>query len=157
MRGDAERVGNLDRPLTTLQWLHNGRDGVSNHWRLDCLLNRLFKRWSMETSKLRVTGYCEGNSPVTGKNPHKGPVTRKMFPFNDVVMEYTYVWNTLLVSYYCCQNSNVHNLYSNTMLCISMNALYIIAQWSLKLSRNFKNLQMKSLRKVNHSAQGLVS
>ena len=28
----------------TLQWCHNGRDGVSNHQRLDCLLNRLFRR-----------------------------------------------------------------------------------------------------------------
>ena len=29
-----------------LQWHYNGRDGVSNHWLLDCLLNRLFRRWS---------------------------------------------------------------------------------------------------------------
>ena len=28
---------------------------------------------------------CE-NSPVTGESPHKGPVTRKMFPFDDVTM-----------------------------------------------------------------------
>ena len=34
--------------------------------------------------KLCVTGLCEGNSPVN--SPHKGPVTRKMFPFNDVIM-----------------------------------------------------------------------
>ena len=26
--------------LITLQWLHNGRDGVSNHQRHDCLLIR---------------------------------------------------------------------------------------------------------------------
>ena len=37
-----------------------------------------------KTSKLRVTGLSEGNSPVTGDSPHKGPVTRKMFPFDDV-------------------------------------------------------------------------
>ena len=30
-----------------------------------------------ETAKLRVTGLCEGNSPVN--SPHKGPVTRKCF------------------------------------------------------------------------------
>ena len=40
-----------------LQWRHNGRDGVSNHLRLDCVLNRLFRR----RSKLRVIGLCEGN------------------------------------------------------------------------------------------------
>ena len=26
--------------------------------------------------------------PVTGNSPHKGPVTRKMFPFDDVIMFY---------------------------------------------------------------------
>ena len=28
----------------TLQWRHNGRDGVSNHQPRDCILNRLFRR-----------------------------------------------------------------------------------------------------------------
>ena len=37
-----------------------------------------------KTSKLRVTGLCEGNS--LGDSPHKGPVIRKMFPFDDVTM-----------------------------------------------------------------------
>ena len=40
----------------TLQWRHNGRDRVSNHQPHDCLLNRLFRRRSKKTSKLRVTG-----------------------------------------------------------------------------------------------------
>ena len=44
-------------------------DGISNHQRLDCLLNRLFRPRSEKTSKLRVTGLCEGNSPVTGEFP----------------------------------------------------------------------------------------
>ena len=52
-----------------LQWRLNERDGVSNHRRLDCLLNRLFGRRSKKTSKLRVTGLCEGNPPVTGGFP----------------------------------------------------------------------------------------
>ena len=39
-----------------------------------------------KTSKLRVTGLCAGNSPGPVKSPHKGPVTRKMFPFDDVIM-----------------------------------------------------------------------
>ena len=44
-------------------------DGVSHHQPFDCLLNGLFRRWSKKTSKLRVTGPCEGNSPVTGEFP----------------------------------------------------------------------------------------
>ena len=38
-------------------------------WRLNCLLNCLFWRRSKKTSKLRVTGLCERNSPVTGEFP----------------------------------------------------------------------------------------
>ena len=41
-----------------------GRHGVSNHRRLDCLSNHLFRRISKKTSKVRVTGLCEGNPPV---------------------------------------------------------------------------------------------
>ena len=55
--------------LHSLQWRHNGHDGVSNHQPLDCLLNGLFRRRSKKTAKLRVTGLCEGNSPVTGEFP----------------------------------------------------------------------------------------
>ena len=53
----------------TLQWHHNGRDGVSNHQSHDCLLNRLFRRRSKKISKLRVTSHCTGNSPATGEFP----------------------------------------------------------------------------------------
>ena len=53
----------------TLQWRHNKHDGISNHQRFNCLLNHLFKRRSKKTSKLRVTGLCEGNPLVTGGFP----------------------------------------------------------------------------------------
>ena len=69
-----------------LHWRHNGCDGVSNHQPDDSLLSRLFRRRWKKASKLRVTGLCAGNSPVTGEFPHKGPVTRKMYPFDDVIM-----------------------------------------------------------------------
>ena len=55
--------------IKPLQWLHNRRDGVSNHQPHDCLLNCLFRHRSQITSKFRVTGLCEGNSPVTGEFP----------------------------------------------------------------------------------------
>ena len=71
---------NLNSMSESLQWRYNELDGVSNHQPHECLLNRWFRRRSKKTSKLRVTGLCAGNSPVTG------PVTRKMFPFDDVIM-----------------------------------------------------------------------
>ena len=80
--------------LITLQWRHNGHEGVSNHQLHDCLLNRLFRRRSKKPSKLRVTGFVSSASlafvrgihrwPVN--SPHKWPVTRKMLPFDDVIM-----------------------------------------------------------------------
>ena len=71
----------------TLHWRHNGHDGVSNHQPHGCLLNCLFRRGSKKTPKLRVTGLCVGKSPGPVNSPHKGPVTRKMFPFDNVIME----------------------------------------------------------------------
>ena len=53
----------------TLQWRHNEHGGVSNHRRLDCLVNRLFRRRSKKTLKLRVAGLCEENPAVTGGVP----------------------------------------------------------------------------------------
>ena len=53
----------------TLQWCHNGRDGISNHQPHVCLLNSLFRRRSNKASKFRVTGLCAGNSPGTGEFP----------------------------------------------------------------------------------------
>ena len=66
-----------DQPTTSqaveigeaLQWRHNGHDSVSNHQLYDSLLNRLFRRRSKKTLKLRVTGLCGGNSPGSGEFP----------------------------------------------------------------------------------------
>ena len=55
----------LLRVRVSFQCRQNERDGVSNHQTHDCSLSWLFRRKSKETSKLRVTGLCEGNSPVT--------------------------------------------------------------------------------------------
>ena len=82
---DHARDCNRDERVA-IQWRHNERDGVSNHRRQDYLRNRFFKRRSKKASKLRVTGLCLGNSPVTGESPHNGPVVWKMFPFDDVIM-----------------------------------------------------------------------
>ena len=63
----------------SLQWRHNEHDGVSNHQPQDCLLNRLIKA-SASLAFVREIHRRPVNSP------HKGPVTRKMFPFDDVIM-----------------------------------------------------------------------
>ena len=84
--GDGDSLQYL---YTTVEWRHNGRDIVWHHQLLDCLLNCLSRRISKKTSKLRVTGLCAGTGEFPGSpvnSPHKGPVTRKMFSFDDVIM-----------------------------------------------------------------------
>ena len=72
----------------SLQWSHNYRDGVSNHRRLDCLLNRLIRRRSQKTSKLRVRGFYEGRSPVTSDFPaQRASNAENVLPIDDVIME----------------------------------------------------------------------
>ena len=55
-----------------LQSRHNDRDCVSNHQRLDCWLNRLFRCISKKTQKLRVIGLCGGFHRSLVNSPHKG-------------------------------------------------------------------------------------
>ena len=59
-----------ESPDVTLKWRHNECHGVSNYSCPDCLLRRWFRRRFKNTSKLRVTGLCEGN---------KRPVAREYF------------------------------------------------------------------------------
>ena len=74
---------NLKDPL---RWRHNWRDSVSNHQPHHCLLNRYSdadqRKHQSSASLAFVWGIDRG--PVN--SPHKWPVTRKMFPFDDVIM-----------------------------------------------------------------------
>ena len=56
------------------------------------LLNRWFRRWSNETSKLRVTSLCEGNSPVTGEFPAQRASNAENVSIDDVIMS---VWEIM--------------------------------------------------------------
>ena len=77
--------------MRSLQWRHNGCDGVSNHQPHDCSSKRLFRCRSKKTSKLRFTGlFSRGIRRWPGKSPHKWPVTRRMLPFKDVIMLYVH-------------------------------------------------------------------
>ena len=66
--------------LAALQWRHNERDGVSNNRLFDCLLNRSSVAESKKTSKLRVTGLCEGKSSVTNEFPGRRATNAQNVP-----------------------------------------------------------------------------
>ena len=60
------------------------------------LLNLLFRRRSKNTSKLRV--FVQGIHQWLVNSPHKGPLTRKIFPFDDVIVK-----PSLVHIMACCQ------------------------------------------------------
>ena len=65
---------------------YNGRDGVSNHQRLVCLLNRWFRRRLKKPIKAPRHWSLWGEFTGDPWIPAKRPVTRKRFPFDDVIM-----------------------------------------------------------------------
>ena len=80
-----------------LQWLHIERDVVSNHRCLDCLLKHLSWRRSNKTSKLRISGLCEGNSPVTSEFPSQRASNAEnvsIWWFDDVIIYFHLDWET---------------------------------------------------------------
>ena len=71
---------------TTLQWRHNEHDGVSDHQPHECLLNDVFRLKSKKPQRSAPLAFVRGIHRCPVKSPHKGPVTWKMFPFDDVIM-----------------------------------------------------------------------
>ena len=75
----------------SLQWRHNGRDGVSNHQPHDWLVNNVYSTVysGMDERKHQSSAslaFVQGIHWWPVNSPHKWPVKRKMFPFDDVIM-----------------------------------------------------------------------
>ena len=66
-----------------LRWRHNGCDSVSNDQPRECLLRRAHQRKYQSSASL---AFVRGIHRRPVNSPHKWPVTRKMFPFDDVIM-----------------------------------------------------------------------
>ena len=75
------------RGVWSLQWRHNGNDGVSNHSLTFTYLTVYLgadKKHERSASLALVPGIHRW--PVN--SPHKRPVTRKIFPFDDAIMHW---------------------------------------------------------------------
>ena len=72
--------------VCTLQWRHNERDGVSNHRRQECVLNHLFRAYQRKHQSSASLVFVRGIHCWLVNSPYKGPVTRKMLPFDYVIM-----------------------------------------------------------------------
>ena len=100
----------VSRPQTTLisrwglhtfiplQWRHNQRNGVSNHQRVSIVYPTVCSgadpRQHQSSASL---AFVRGINRWPLNSAHKGPVTRKMFPFDDVIM-YRYTLGMLICS-----------------------------------------------------------
>ena len=74
------------KPIDLLQWRLNEHDGASNR-HLDCLLNCLLRRRSeRKYQSFMPLASVRGVHRWPVDSPPKGPATRKMFPFGDVVV-----------------------------------------------------------------------
>ena len=98
-----------------IMWRHNGRDAVSNHKPHDCLSNRIYsgpdkKKHQSYASLASMRGIHRW--PVNSLN--KWPVTRKMFPFDDVIMTSkannyrTVDIHVQTLSQYICNECTIH-------------------------------------------------
>ena len=73
--------------LYSLQWRHNDHRGVSNHLNSTVCSTVFFKLTSKKTSNPALLYFTEESTanqwiPLA----HKGPATRKTFPWDDVIM-----------------------------------------------------------------------
>ena len=89
-------LNQISSVLLSLQWRHNKRYGVSNHWRLDCLLNQAQVKEKNQGSVSQP--FVRGIHRLPVEFPHKGSVTRKMFPFDDVIMYPVFFQNSKQIS-----------------------------------------------------------
>ena len=130
-------------------WRHNVHDGVSNHQPHGCLLTRLFKRRSKKTSKLRVTGLCVWNSPGPVNSPHKGPVTRNMFPFDDAIMRrnQSMFYNIIPVK---------HTVFKSFVL-VNVSCLIIIVRNSQEFKRKLYIIIIEITTMLNSSLEVFLS
>ena len=99
------------RALTPLQWCYNERDGVSNHWCLNCstfctdadqrkhqsweslVFLRGIHRWLVDSPHKDQWRSALMFSLIwwPGDSPHKGSLMQKMFSFDDVIMHWPLV------------------------------------------------------------------
>ena len=128
--------------LNTLQWRYNEHDGVSNHQPHDCL----FRHISKKTSKLRVTGLCEGNSPVTVEFP-----TQRASNVGNISIWWRSSWTYRGWVKHVDLNKSSHHWF-RLWLAITVTSLW--ARWRLKspASRLFAQRFVHALIKENIKA-----
>ena len=87
-----------------LRWRHNGRDSVSNHQPHDFYSTVYWDANQRKHQSSAPLAFVQGIHRRPVNSPHKWPVTRKMFPFDDVIMMVC----VLFCFQHCVQPKNFH-------------------------------------------------
>ena len=80
------RTSNRENPFSSLQWRHNGRDGCSIHQAHSTVYSGTDERKHQSSASLAAVW---GTHRWPANSTCKEPVTRKMFPFDDVIMSFS--------------------------------------------------------------------
>ena len=81
-----------------LQWHHNEHEGVSDH-QPTIVYSTVYSGADQRNHQSSAAlAFVRGNHRWKANSPHKGPVTWKMFPFDDVIMRF--LWPFWINIYY---------------------------------------------------------
>ena len=78
-----------------LLWRHNGRDGLSNYQPDDCILNLHPGADQRKHQSSASVAFLQGIPRCPVNSPHKWPLTLKMFPFDDVIMQQLRIYGSM--------------------------------------------------------------
>ena len=78
-------LGNFGPTTLAQHWRYNGHDDISNYQPHDCLLNFHSGADQRKHRSFAWLAFVRGIHRWPLNSPHKWPVTRKMFPFDDVI------------------------------------------------------------------------
>ena len=101
------------------------------------------RRRSKKTPKHRVTGLCAENSQWPVNSPHKEPLTRKMFLFDDVIM-----WRCIMICpTLCAFLRKVINSIKSFIICTDLLAADASAHLVIS-QNNFFDLEIVKTQKA---------
>ena len=130
----------LEPWLPTLQWRHDGCDGVSNHQPHRRLLNRYSGAHQRKHQSSASLAFVRGIHRWTVNSPPKWPVTRNFFPLDDVIMRTNFgeIWiqtqldsgSVLSWHHHACAPLSMRNANASLLTFSPSSLLYILySEW----------------------------
>ena len=137
----------LAQVMVLLQWCHNGRDGVTNYRRLNCYSTVCSGANQRKHQSPASLAFVRGIHRWLMNSPHKMTVTRKMFPFDDVIMllQDVFMEHHFLWVHRSQGESNIRH-FNVTASSYDENAYSLVHQWSVQRKQDI--ITYMALRKT---------